>query len=235
MREKILILLCLPLAACQIVHPTDTTADLDGVWQGVLSVDGRHQALAAHVLDGLMLGMDLDGQQTHSAELVLDGGELAGLFARRDAAGERAEDYTILGKAQAYDRIEADLLGDDADGALSLFYDGEQSLERLRLRDLAGLYSYESADLQLTMSINRQGSIEAYDDAGCAYFGQLDWPDPARNVFAISLSVDGCALAGEYGYGLGSLAYGRDGQVWLNLPLWLDEQDRVEAWRLRRV
>lgn len=233
-------LICLSLSACQVDvrHDADsfgTTADLDGVWQGVLSTESKHETLQGHMLDGLLLSVDLDTGEAHSAEMVLDQGELAGIFARRGPAGEREQDYTVLGSAEPYERIEADLLGEQSDARLSLFYAERQTFDGASYAEVEGLYAYYGDQLQVTLSIGYDGTIEGYDDAGCAYFGALDVPDFSRNVYAVSLEVDGCALAGDYGYGLGSLEYGGFGDSALVLPIWFDDQDRVEAWYLQRI
>ncbi len=237
MPSRFSLLLLLPLAACQShqIAPAPVTADLDGVWQGVFSAPGQHENLQAHVLDGLMLSVDLNREQAHSAEVVLDGGDLAGLFAHRGEAGVREEDYTVLGKARAYERMEADLLGDHADGQLSLFYDRLQSFEGASLAAVAGQYVFYGESIQVSLAIDSLGRVEAYDDAGCAYFGRMRVPDRSINVYTMTLDISGCALAGDFAYGLGSLEYDRSGWEVIVLPLWFDEQDRVEAWRLERI
>ncbi len=237
MPHRATLLLLLPLAACQSHEraPAAVTADLDGVWKGVFSAPGQHDSLQAHMLDGLMLSVELNREQAHSAEVVLDDGQLAGLFAHRGDAGVRDEDYTVLGDARAYERIEADLLGARSDARLSLFYDAPQSFDGASLAALAGQYVFYGESIDVSLAIDGFGRVEAYDDAGCAYFGRVQVPDRAINVYTVSLDVSGCALAGDYGYGLGSLEFDRSGWEVLVLPLWFDAQDRVEAWRLERI
>lgn len=237
MPHRATLLLLLPLVACQSheITPAPVTSDLDGVWKGVFSGPGQHDSLQAHALDGLMLSVDLDREQAHSAELVLDHGELAGLFAHRGDAGVRDQDYTVLGHARAYERIEADLLGDQSDASLSLFYDTPQSFDGASLAAVVGQYVFYGESIEVSLAIDGFGRVEGYDDAGCAYFGRVQVPDRAINVYTVSLDVSGCALAGDYGYGLASLEFDRSGWEVLVLPLWFDGQDRVEAWRLERI
>lgn len=224
------------LAACQVVDPgAADTGSLDGVWRGAVTAESKQTPMQAHVLDGLLLGVELDGAGAHSGELVMDNGELSGLYASRDALGRRDTDYTVLGSAVPYDRLEASLLGAGPARRMSLYYDQARSFAGSSYATVAGLYAYYGSDLQLTLSIDHHGDIEAYDDAGCAYFGQLRVPDREQNLYAVSLDVEGCALAGDYGFGIGSLAYGPGGVLELSLPIWFDEQDRVEAWILERV
>jgi hypothetical protein len=234
---KILVLplISFALLGCQSTGTYDETAELDGVWRGVVSGGNSHESLQAHVLDGLMLTIDLNGEQAHSGELVLDSGELSGLFAQRASAGERDEDYAIAGFAKAYDRIEADLLGSQDSKSMSLFYDESQSFAGASYFAAEGLYAYYGPDLQITLSIGQDGHIEGYDDVGCAYFGGLSIPDPSQNIYAVSLEVSGCALSGETGFGIGSLTRDIYGEEELTLPMWFYTQDRVEAWILQRV
>ena len=221
-----LTLLAMSLAACQgsDYGPSSDTQDLNGVWRGSVSDSKGLESMQAHVLDGLMLAVSQDKRRAHSGELVLDDGQLGGILAMRGEAGEREQDYSVLGYADPGDVMEADLVSNQNDGEMSLFYDAA----------IAGLYYLDNLDFQLSLSIDELGGIEGYDDAGCAYFGQLSIPNPADNIYAVNLDVEGCALDGEYSFGIGSLQYV---QAWpqLVLPIWFDQQDRVEAWVLDRV
>ncbi|MGJ8668228.1 MAG: hypothetical protein ACSHXK_01960 [Oceanococcus sp.] len=229
-------LLAVCLSACQgsEYSPASSTQDLNGVWRGSVSDAKGLESMQAHVLDGLLLAVSQDKRRAHSGELVLDDGQLAGILAMRGEAGERGQDYSVLGYADPGDVMEADLLSNQDDGQMSLFYDLARSYQGASYYDVAGLYYLDNLDFQLSLSIDVQGFIEGYDDAGCAYFGQLNIPDAADNIYAVSLDVEGCALDGEYSFGIGSLQYVQ-GWPQLVLPLWFEQQDRVEAWVLDRV
>lgn len=235
MRIVVMIVTLLGMVACQSpdADEQDTVA-LNGVWRGVVSDAKQHESLQAHVLDGLMLAVSHDGERAHSGELRLRDGHLEGLYAARDEVGEREQDYQLRGLAWPGDSMEADLYGPGEDAALSLFYNADQSYEYASYARIAGLYYLDSAALQISLSVGQAGWIEGYDDAGCAYFGYVEIPHPERNVYAISMEVEGCALAGEFAFGIGSV---RDVEGWpqLVLPVWFDEQDRVEPWILERV
>lgn len=236
-----IIKLSLPLllAAChggyENHYSSDTTTDLDGVWRGAVSEAKALESIQAHVLDGLVLAVSEDGQRGHSGELVLDGGELAGVMAIRDDLGERDRDYAVIGYADAYDYLQADLINDVSDAQISLHYDRAHSDVAASYSELSGLYQFNAPELQLTLSIDDFGFIEGYDDAGCAYFGRLRINDLRLNVYEVSLDVEACTLDGEYAFGIASLEYDRSGWPQLVLPVWMDEQDRVEPWILIRV
>lgn len=232
MKKLLLALIGINLAACQ--SGVDSTRALNGVWRGAVSESGGLESMQAHVLDGLMLGVSQDGQRAHSGELVLDDGKLAGIVAMRDELGRRDRDYTVLGYAQPGDVMEADLLSSKQDAAMSLFYDEARSFEGASYNAIAGLYYLDSPVLQISLSIDDYGYVEGYDDAGCGYFGQVSVPDRRDNLYAVSLDVEGCALDGEYSFGIGSLRYSQ-GWPQLVLPVWFDNQDRVEPWVLDRV
>lgn len=223
------------LSACQAPDSDEQdTAALNGVWRGVVSDAQQHESLQAHVLDGLMLAVSHDGKRAHSGELCLENGRLQGLYAARDEFGARDRDYQLRGQARSGDSIEADLYGKREDAALSLFYNADQSYQHASHAQIAGLYYLDSAALKISLSVDEDGWIEGYDDAGCAYFGHVAVPHAGRNVYAVSMEVEGCALAGDFAFGLGSL---REAGGWpqLVLPVWFDEHDRVEPWVLERV
>ena len=236
MYKMIFTALALSLSACHSGDPdsASSTRDLNGVWRGAVSDAKGLQSMQAHVLDGLLLSVSQDQQRAHSGELVLDDGQLSGILAMRGAAGEREQDYSVLGYAQPDDIIEADLLANNEQGQLGLYFDGARSWAGASYAEGAGLYYLDNLDFQLSLSIAEDGWIEGYDDTGCAYLGQLSIPDQWENLYAVSLEVQGCALDGEFSFGIGSL---QTVQGWpeLVLPIWFDEQDRVEAWVLQRV
>lgn len=224
-------------SACQVSdggRHLDETAALDGVWRGVAEDVEARRLLRGHVLDGLMLAVDIDTHEAHSAELDLRDGHLSGLFAQRDSTGERERDYRIDGYGQAYEHLDASLIGSRSDGSLSLFYDQPRSFDHASFDAVAGQYSHYGVALDISLSIDRLGRIEAYDDAGCVYFGSLDIPDSRRNLYAVTLEVDNCAIARDFAFGIGSLDWDEQGWETLILPVWFDGQDRVEAWTLHR-
>lgn len=235
MRVLLLLISLASLAACQSVDWTaDDTRELNGVWRGVVSDTKQHESLQAHVLDGLMLAVSNDGQRAHSGEMWLDNGRVEGMFAARDGVGARDEDYILYGQAAPGDSIEADLIGEREDAALSLFYNADQSYDGASYDRISGLYYLDTADLQISLSVDESGYVEGYDDAGCAYFGRVTIPDRDRNLYAVAMDVEGCAMAGEFAFGIGSVRR-LGGWVQLILPVWLDNQDRVEPWVLERV
>ncbi len=238
MQKLLLSGMVLFLAACQGGYDHydsgPDTAALNGVWRGSVSDDQGLESMQANVLDGLLLSVSQDQQRAHSGELVLDQGELAGLMAMRDELGERDRDYSVLGYAQPGDVLEADLLSQRGDAQMSLFFDAARSDMGASYAGVSGLYYLDAPAIQISLSIDDFGRIEGYDDAGCAYFGQLSVPDRRDNIYAVSLDVQGCAMDGEYAFGIGSLRYDR-GWLQLVLPIWFDQQDRVEPWVLDRV
>lgn len=235
MRKFLLCFSLCGLAACQTQHyDSDDTKALNGVWRGVVSDAAEHESLQAHVLDGLMLAVSNDGQRAHSGEFSLAQGRVQGLYAARDELGQRDEDYALNGHAWPGDSIEADLIGEHSDAALSLFFNADQTYNGASYAAIEGLYYLDTTDLQITLSIDAYGYVEGYDDAGCGYFGGLSIPDSSDNIYALTLDVEGCAMAGEFGFAIGSVKYS-GGWPYLVLPVWFEAQDRVEPWILQRV
>ena len=230
-----LVLIVTVLSACQTSSEHDDTAALNGVWRTVVSDSNSHESMQALVLDGLMLSVSSNGQKAHSGELVMDNGQVSGLFARRDAQGERDRDYTVLGEAYPGDQLEADLLGSHGNAALSMFFDATKTYSGGDYRNISGLYYLDAPQLQISLSIDQYGVLQGYDDAGCGYFGQVSIPNRRDNLYEVALEVEGCAIAGDYGYGLASVRFDAQGWPELVLPIWFDEQDRVEPWVLQRV
>ena len=232
-----LLVAAMATSACQVSdggRHLDETAELDGVWRGVSEDVEARRLLRAHVLDGLLLAVDVDTEDAHSGELLLRDGHLSGLFAQRNATGERERDFRIDGHAQAYEHLDASLFGSRSDGSLSLFYDQPRSFDHASFHAVEGLYSHYGEALDISLSIDRLGRIEGHDDAGCVYFGSLDIPDSRRNLYAVTLEVDNCAIARDFAFGIGSLDVDAQGWQTLTLPVWFDAQDRVEAWTLHR-
>ncbi len=235
MQNLLALSLTLLLGACHDYERVDRTdASADGVYRGVLSDATAHKSLHAHALDGLVLGFGLDDDARYSGQLTVHGHTLSGRFDTRDTDGQLRTAYRLEGHLIEGERIEASLFAPRHQAELSLFYSAQDTNRYLELADLRGVYVLESAELNLSLSIYPDGDIEGYDSAGCGYFGRVGVPDHRRNLFEVSIAIEGCGLDGEYAFGIGNLERHGPYGATLVLPIWLDESDRVESWVLER-
>lgn len=180
-------------------NPSDTDAEMDGLWQGSLtneirkttepftalvSADGRiHLLSTGHTQ--LVAALDIDGNSYTGAGLARSGG-------RQWQDGTLISDLTVAGTIAERDQLHGDFVLASGDaGCFRLAYDADR-YERPSSLDLVDgkWIDYDGwGFLWIAMDVTPQGAFTGTDIYGCSWAGSMALLDERFNLYAVTLDI----------------------------------------------
>ena len=196
---------------------------LGGLWFGTLSIDGvagTQNFVGMSTDDGRFRFISADTGGQFVGTVQADGTGVSGSgkgFAPDGTTwrdGSTVTTATMTGTLRQRSSLSGSWsTGTGESGTFSFSYDTDYEKDS-SLALLNGVWTVYDDNLNpfATFTIDANGQFSGQDVAGCVSLGQISIIDSRSNVYAISSTISGCALAGDYaGLGiLGSIANPND-------------------------
>ena len=188
---------------------TNEDTDVNGIWLGTTS-NSEYGSSDTYGLfyDGEFVALNVQFNEFYKGTYSIDQDDVSATGKGYALNGPYGGTGSINGVASSQGTLLATVeasIGTTSN--LSLAYSSDLYERSISFADLEGSWSGSVIGLSYNISIDSSGYFTAVASDGCTASGNLDIPNPSRNMIKVDLSISGvnCTVTGNYS-GLGILA-----------------------------
>lgn len=187
---------------------TTNNTDANGIWSGNTSTTGLGTSNTLALFnDGEFIAINFDFSEFYTGTYSTRENSLSGSGRGYDVNGPFGATGSISGNVTAQGTILATITTSlDTTGTLDLAYSRDLYERPSSFSKIEGRWVGSISGLNFFIDISASGDIYAAASDGCNVNGEVQIPNPQRNVYKIDIDISGstCSVSGSYD-GLGAI------------------------------